>query len=271
VDVRQDIVPPGFLKLAGHPLRWRLLTELARSDRQVRELTALVGQPQNLVSYHLGRLRAGGLVAMRRSSADARDAYYTVDLARCGELLTGVGAALHPGLRLIPPPRGQAGTPARPGTGATASVLFLCTGNSARSQLAQAICEQLAGGLVTAASAGSNPKPLHPNAIRVMRERGVDLSARESRHFSALAGQRFDYVISLCDRVREVCPEFPGPSPAAQPQVMHWSIADPAAGGGSDAETYPGFRALAADLETRIGFLLALIGATLRGRAREKG
>ena len=73
------------------------------------------------------------------------------------------------------------------------------------------------------------------------------------------------------DRVREVCPEFPGPSPAAQPQVMHWSIADPAAGGGSDAETYPGFRALAADLETRIGFLLALIGATLRGRAREKG
>jgi ArsR family transcriptional regulator, arsenate/arsenite/antimonite-responsive transcriptional repressor / arsenate reductase (thioredoxin) len=235
------------LTLAGHPVRWRLLAELARSDRQVRELVALAGQPQNLVSYHLGRLRAGGLVMMRRSSADGRDAYYSIDLARCGQLLTAAGAALHPGLRLIPPP-GPAG--------AHVSVLFLCTGNSARSQMAQAICEQLAGGLVTAASAGSHPKPLHPNAVRVMRERGIDISARQSRHFGALAGQRFGYVVSLCDRVREVCPDFPGP-----PQVIHWSIPDPAAAGRTDAETYPVFRALAADLQTRIGFLLARISA----------
>jgi protein-tyrosine-phosphatase/DNA-binding transcriptional ArsR family regulator len=240
--------PPGFLALAGHPVRWRLLAELARSDRQVRELTALVGQPQSLVSYHLGKLRAGGLVVMRRSSADGRDAYYSIDLARCGELLAAAGAALHPGLRLVPPPPGPAG--------ARASVLFLCTGNSARSQMAQAICEQLAGGAVTAASAGSHPKPLHPNAVRVMRERGIDISSRQSRHFSALAGQRFDYAVSLCDRVREVCPDFPGP-----PQLVHWSIPDPAAAGGADAETYPAFRALAADLETRIGFLLSRIAA----------
>jgi ArsR family transcriptional regulator, arsenate/arsenite/antimonite-responsive transcriptional repressor / arsenate reductase (thioredoxin) len=246
VGTRQDTAPPGFLKLAGHPVRWRLLTELARSDRQVRELTALTGQPQNLVSYHLGRLRAGGLVGMRRSSADGRDAYYSIDLARCGELLTATGAALHPGLRLVPPSSGPAGT--------RASVLFLCTGNSARSQMAQAICEQMAGGLVTAASAGSHPKPLHPNAVRVMRERGIDISSRQPRHFDVLAGQRFDYVVSLCDRVREVCPDFAGP-----PQVIHWSIPDPAAAGGTDAETYPTFRALAAALETRIGFLLSRI------------
>lgn len=69
-----------------------------------------------------------------------------------------------------------------------------------------------------------------------------------------LAGQRFDYVVSLCDRVREACPDIAGP-----PQVIHWSIPDPAAAGGSDAETYPAFRAVAADLETRIGFLLARI------------
>ena len=93
--------PPGFLALAGHPVRWRLLAELASSDRQVRELTALTGQPQNLVSYHLGKLRAGGLVVMRRSSADRRDAYYSIDLPRCRELLAGAGAALHPGLRLL--------------------------------------------------------------------------------------------------------------------------------------------------------------------------
>ena len=63
-----DVSPPAFLRLAGEPLRWRLLSELARSDRRVGELTELVGQPQNAVSYHLGRMRAGGLVSMRHSS-----------------------------------------------------------------------------------------------------------------------------------------------------------------------------------------------------------
>jgi protein-tyrosine-phosphatase/DNA-binding transcriptional ArsR family regulator len=243
VAVWEETEPPGFLGLAGHRLRWRLLTELARSDRQVRELTALVSEPQNLVSYHLGRLRAGGLVRTRRSSADGRDAYYSIDLARCGELLTRTGAALHPGLRLRPPAPAPVSTQAR--------VLFLCTGNSARSQLAQAILEQLAGDAVTVASAGSHPKPLHPEAIRLMREQGIDISSRRSRHLDEFAGQRFDYVITLCDRVREVCPEFPG-----APETIHWSIPDPAAG---PDPVYPALRAVAADLRTRIGFLLARI------------
>jgi len=247
VSVRQDS-PPRFLRLAAEPLRWRLLGELARSDRQVRELTARLGQPQSLVSYHLGRLRDGGLVAMRRSSADGRDAYYRIDLARCGELLAAAGGALHPGLRLLPPPS------ARP-PGRT-RVLFLCTGNSTRSQMAQAIAEQLAGTAVSAASAGSHPKPVHPNAIAVMREQGIDISGRRPKHMSVFAGQRFDYVVSLCDRVREVCPEFPGPV-----EVAHWSIPDPAAGG-SDAETYAAFRAVADDLRVRIRFLLARIDDT---------
>ena len=95
--------PPSFLQLAGHPLRWQLLRELARSDRQVRELTKVLRKPQSLVSYHLARLRAGQLVSMRRSSADGRDAYYRVDLARCRELLAAAGGALHPGLALAPP------------------------------------------------------------------------------------------------------------------------------------------------------------------------
>ena len=103
--VDTDLTPPEFLQLAGHPLRWRLLGELARSDRMVHELTGLVGEPQNLVSYHLGKLRDGRLVSARRSSADRRDAYYTVDLARIGGLLSATGGALHPGLRLTPPAR----------------------------------------------------------------------------------------------------------------------------------------------------------------------
>jgi ArsR family transcriptional regulator, arsenate/arsenite/antimonite-responsive transcriptional repressor / arsenate reductase (thioredoxin) len=236
-------MPPGFLQLAGHPLRWRLLSELARSDRPVRELKALLDQPQNLVSYHLARLRAGGLVTARRSSADGRDAYYSIDLARCGELLAAAGAALHPGLRLRPPDAAPVQVPAR--------VLFLCTGNSARSQMAQALLEQMAGDVVTAASAGSHPKPLHPDAVRVMGEHGIDIGTRPSRHLSVVQGERWDYVITLCDRLREICPEFPGPA-----EVIHWSIPDPAAGDGG----YPAFRAVAADLRTRIGFLLARIG-----------
>src|SRR5947199_2258349 len=97
------MTPPEFLQLAGHPLRWQLLGELARSDRTVHELTALVGEAQNLVSYHLGKLRDAQLVSTRRSSADRRDAYYTVDLTRIGVLLSATGRALHPGLRLRPP------------------------------------------------------------------------------------------------------------------------------------------------------------------------
>src|SRR5215831_5985480 len=130
----RDAGPPGFLQLAGHPVRWRLLRELARSDRQVRELTGLTGHPQPLVSYHLGRLRAARLVTARRSSADGRDAYYTVDLGRCGELLAAAGGALHPALG--PGERPSAAAPAAPA--APARVLFLCTGNGARSQMAEA-------------------------------------------------------------------------------------------------------------------------------------
>jgi ArsR family transcriptional regulator, arsenate/arsenite/antimonite-responsive transcriptional repressor / arsenate reductase (thioredoxin) len=87
--------PPRFLKLASHPLRWRLLGELARSDRRVGELCELAAQRQSLVSYHLRQLRDGELVSARRSVADGRDTYYVLDLARAGRshpLLRGSSA-----------------------------------------------------------------------------------------------------------------------------------------------------------------------------------
>ncbi|HEX6422737.1 MAG TPA: ArsR family transcriptional regulator [Acidimicrobiales bacterium] len=249
-QVDPGLTPPAFLQLAGHPLRWRLLSDLARSDRTVRELTGLVGEPQSLVSYHLGKLRDARLVAARRSSADRRDAYYTVDLARLGEMLSATGGALHPGLRLVPPSPSCAGS----GT-ARAQVLFLCTGNSARSQMAEALARVRSGGLVEAHSAGSHPKALHPNAVRVMRdEHGIDLAGQRSKHLSVFAEERFDRVISLCDRVREVCPEFPG-----DPETIHWSIPDPAGHADDDETSYPAFRQTADELETRIGFLLAAL------------
>jgi ArsR family transcriptional regulator, arsenate/arsenite/antimonite-responsive transcriptional repressor / arsenate reductase (thioredoxin) len=110
---------------------------------------------------------------------------------------------------------------------------------------------------VRASSAGSHPKPLHPNAVRVMRKRGIDLAGRRSRQLSEFTGRRFDYVISLCDRVREICPEFPG-----SPQAIHWSIRDPAREPGSDEETLPAFEHTAAELETRIDFLIEAIAQT---------
>jgi protein-tyrosine-phosphatase len=225
---------------------------LARSDLRVGELCAAAGHRQSLVSYHLRQLRDGGLVSMRRSAADGRDTYYVLDLTRCGELLSSAGASLHPGLALAPGARG-----ARKRGSAPARVLFLCTGNSARSQIAEALAEQLSGGAVSAASAGSRPKPLHPNAVRVMRERGIDLAGRRSKHLGEFAGQRFDYVISLCDRVREVCPEFAG-----GPELIHWSIPDPAREPGSDEETLAAFERTATELCTRIGFLIEAIGRT---------
>ena len=247
MSARTDIDPPEFLQLAGHPLRWRLLGELARSDRAVSELTARVGEPQNLVSYHLGKLRDGRLVSARRSSADRRDTYYGLDLPRLGGLLAAAGAALHPGLRLAPPQRDDARIgPAR--------VLFLCTGNSARSPMAAALVKARSGGAIEVASAGSHPRPIHANAVRVMREDyGLDLSAHVPTPLETLTDQRFDRVISLCDRVREVCPEFPG-----EPETIHWSLANPATGEPDDV-TYPLFRETAAALATRIDFLLAAL------------
>jgi protein-tyrosine-phosphatase len=213
----------------------------------VQELCALLEQPQPLVSYHLGRLQAEQLVERRRSAFDGRESYYVLDLARCGELLAASGGALHPGLSLSPrPPAGADAAARRP----RVRILFACTGNSARSQLAEALAGQLAGGTVEAVSAGSHPKPLHADTLRVLRERGIDPSRLRSKHLDELAGQRFDYVISLCDRVREVCPEFPG-----RPSVLHWSIPDPA----SDPAGSPAFERVADELAARIPFLLELI------------
>ena len=121
--------------------------------------------------------------------------------------------------------------------------------------MAEALARHRSGGAVDAYSAGSHPKPLHPNAVRVMREaHGIDLSGYESKHLDVFAKDRFDWVISLCDRVREVCPEFRG-----HPETIHWSIPDPAAGQADDDASYPAFQQLAAELESRIRFLFAVL------------
>lgn len=228
---------PEFLALAGHPVRWRLLTELARSDRRGRELTALVGERQSLVAYHLGRLRDGRIVRAHRSSADGRDVYYRLDLARCHDLLSTTASALHPGLLPAAATTVAARSPTR--------VLFLCTGNTARSQIAEAILRAHGGAAVEASSAGSSPRSLDPHVAAVLRERGIDASGLRAKHVDDVADGAFDLVITLCDRVREVCPDV---EPGAE--HIHWSVPPPA------HDDPAALAAIADDLQARIAFLL---------------
>lgn len=252
---------PAFVRLAAHPLRWRLLSALANSDYRVRELVALVDEPQNLVSYHLRLLRDGGLVTTTRSSFDGRDSYYHLDLDRCAQALADTGTALHPALRREPgaPPVPPAGLRRAPRLG----VLFVCTGNSARSPIAEALLRHRTNGQVEVASAGSRPKPHpHPHAVQVVREEyHLDIAGNRPRHWDTLTGRRFDYVISLCDKAREACLDFP-----EHPRRVHWSIPDPAPAGDTDPASYPAFQRTAADLDTRIRHLLPVLSTTRPGR-----
>lgn len=235
-----DRVPvPLLMRMAAHPVRWALMTELAASDLRVRELVAAVGEPQNLVSYHLGLLRSAGLVTTRRSSLDRRDSYYHLDLAHCAAAFGAAAASLHPALVA-----GE-GVAAR-----GSSVLFLCTGNGARSPMAEALLRQRHGARVNVASAGSHPRPaLHPNTARVLREEyGIDLGARQPQALAAVTGS-FDYVITLCDRIREI------PRDHGAAVAMHWSLPDPAAAGATDAESYPTFQRVAREIASRIEYL----------------
>ncbi len=240
---------PSFLKLLAHDLRWQLVEELARSDRRVQELVQLVGEPHNLVSYHLRQLRSQELVAERRSAADGRDVYYRLDLDRLRGLYLATGESLHPGITDRPQSASDtAAVPAR-----RLRVLFLCTHNSARSQMAEAILRELGGSRVETASAGTEVTRVHPLAVREMADRGLDISGHRSKHLNEFVGEHFDYVITVCDNAREACPIFPG-----DPERIHWSIADPSAVEGTEPVRATAFKRVADELTTRIRYFLSL-------------
>ncbi|GBD30801.1 Glutaredoxin arsenate reductase [bacterium HR32] len=129
-------------------------------------------------------------------------------------------------------------------------VLFLCTGNSARSQMAEAWLRHLSGGQVEVSSAGTEPKGLHPLAVQVMAERGIDLTGQRSKPVSEFQGQRFDWVVTVCDRARESCPVFPGA------RTLHWDLPDPAEVHGAQEAVLEAFRRARDELERRVGDLL---------------
>lgn len=134
-------------------------------------------------------------------------------------------------------------------------VLFLCTHNAARSQMAEGIMRHLSRGAVDVYSAGTEPSHVHPLAVDAVRRLlDIDISGQRSKHLNEFVGQHFDYVITVCDRAREACPVFPG-----DPERIHWSFDDPAAVPGSEDDRYRAFRKVATELATRIRQLLLII------------
>jgi ArsR family transcriptional regulator, arsenate/arsenite/antimonite-responsive transcriptional repressor / arsenate reductase (thioredoxin) len=242
---------PPVLGMLAHDLRWAIVGLLAESDLRTGELVARTGQPPSLVSYHLGRLRDAGLVSARRSSADGRDSYHVLDLDALGRAVAAMAAQIHPALRADDSGREPVdGASTAPGA---STVLFICTGNSARSPMAAGWLNHLGAGRVTAASAGVAPAPLHPLAVAAMAEHGVDIGGHRPAHLDAFVTSSFARVITLCDRAREACEELP-----AALAAVHWSIPNPAQAHPPDLEA---FRATARELRTRIRYLLPLLAA----------
>lgn len=130
-------------------------------------------------------------------------------------------------------------------------VLFVCTENAGRSQIAEAILRAKGGDAFTVASAGSHPAPaINPFAVEILREHGIDWSRRAPKGFDAVLDQYWDLIITLCDKAREQCPAFPG-----QPVYAHWGMPDPAKAVGTDAERRHAFRDAALYLKARIDYL----------------
>jgi arsenate reductase len=126
-------------------------------------------------------------------------------------------------------------------------VLFVCTGNSARSQIAEALLGDLGGSDFVAFSAGTNPAGVSPYTTLVLGEAGIDWSGARSKSVTEFIGRPFDYVITVCDRARQTCPVFPG-----RHESLHWSLEDPAEVVGTDAERLDAFRRTRIEVAARL-------------------
>ena len=226
------------LKLLADDSRWQLIGALRHSDRQAGELAAQCQLPPNLVSYHLGLLRQAGLVHTHRSDADARVCYYRLDLVALQQVYQQIGAAL----------------PVRVGALATlpsATVVFLCTHNSARSQMAEGWLRHLSAGQVAARSAGVDPTALDSLAARVMGEAGVDIGYQQAKAVAAVCAEQPSVVVTVCDRAREACS-----SCLDAPVQLHWSIPDPVRKAQSLSDPLDAYRAVRDALRVRVAGLL---------------
>jgi arsenate reductase len=140
-------------------------------------------------------------------------------------------------------------------------VLFLCTGNSARSQMAEGLLRSLGKEHFEVYSAGTYPKELNPLAVAVMQELRIDISGQRSKDLTEFLGREFDYIITVCDRARDNCPTFPGDN-----QRIHWSFEDPAAAVGDESHKLEVFRRIRNEIRTRITIWLPAMMKLLKDK-----
>lgn len=238
------------MKALGDPTRLRLFYLLTVCPMAVGDLVATLGLSQALVSHHLATLKAARLVIDHRAADDARSIIYMIDTPSLTRLRHELSWLMDP-IKLYDP-RQDEDIPRRPfvKTGPI-RVLFLCTGNSARSQIAEAWLRKHGEGLFEAYSAGVHPKGLNPLTVKIMQESGIDVSHHLSKSVDEFRGQSFDYVITVCDQANEECPIFPDDH-----QRIHWSIEDPAAAEGTEAQRLAVFRRIANELSNRIALFV---------------
>jgi len=129
-------------------------------------------------------------------------------------------------------------------------VLFLCTANACRSQMAEGFARHYGRGAIEAYSAGTQPTVLHPLTVETMQERGVDISGQHAKGFDEVP-ERFDLVVTVCDQAAEACPVFPGAG-----RLLHWSLRDPAQATGTPEEVKAAFRRVRDEIEARVRSLV---------------
>lgn len=215
------------LRNFGEPNRLVIISLLSTGPMLVSDICNASGLSLTLVSQHLRILRDSGMVQAERDSKDARAVWYSLNPQRIKEIQTALSMVFD--MTKIVDCRGLGAKQSPNLSREKFRVLFLCSGNSARSQMAEALLQHYGKGLIEARSAGTHPREVHPLTIKVLTEIGLDTKGLKTKHYSVFNQESFHYVITVCDRANEECPDFKGDY-----QRIHWSIADPVKDGNED-------------------------------------
>ncbi len=243
---------PKLFKILSDDNHWAIVQHLQMSDLKASELSAALNLPADSIEQHIGNLREAGLLRERRTTT-SREPYYHLLIEVLSRQFQEAGGALHPAIF-------EAHDRAAPETVRLQNavrILFLCTHNSARSQIAEGLARHMGAGLVEAFSAGTEATSIKPEAVEVMKRRGIDITTQHSKVLTEYLDQEFDYVITVCDAARESCPFFAGGK-----IQLHWSFDDPAAVEGKGR--LAAFEQSARQIATRIGYLITIIAKQQR-------
>lgn len=253
------------LSTLGHPQRlavFRLLVRRYPDAVAAGEIARALDLKPSTLSVYLSALRGAGLIAQTRRGTSL---LYRADMEGAGALVSFLFADCCRGRPDLCPPLGAADPRRRTMDPSKLDVLFICTGNSARSIFAEAILRQEAGDRFTAHSAGTRPRSeLNPFAVEMLRSKGHDVSLLRAKHVSEFQGEgapRLDFVFTVCDRAaNEDCPAWPG-----QPITGHWGTPDPVKAEGTHAERALAFQRAYGELRHRI---LPFVALPMRGVSR---